>query len=176
MKRTVLLFTAFLLAACAANEPAPVPSAPAETTPAVTADSAEDVMRTAYFDLRINDAALLDEHEGALPEEGTRFLLLDVTVTNTGVSDIAMYDTDFQVFWGEEEDAWTVPVTSAHPGRVYGHLLPREYVLQAGNERSGRLLYEVAEEASAFGLSFLERFAEERMGEVSVIYFEGDPN
>ena len=64
-----------------------------------------DTMHTVFFDYTVNSAYLCDSFEGYAPsQEGFRLLVAEVTVLNTFQESIPMYDTDFQVQWGDDED------------------------------------------------------------------------
>ena len=72
-----------------------------------------DTMHSYFFDYTVNSAYLCDEFSGYTPSAaGYRLLVAEVTVKNTNRESIVMYDTDFQVQWGDDsEDAYDFPIT-----------------------------------------------------------------
>ena len=63
-----------------------------------------DVMRTYFFDFTVNSAYTCKEFEGYTPAEGNKLLVAELTVKNTDRSTVTMYDTDFQIQWGDDDD------------------------------------------------------------------------
>ena len=63
-----------------------------------------DTMETYFFDFTINSASLTGEYAGRTPEPGNALLVAEVTVKNTYRESIEMYDTDFQLGWGDAEE------------------------------------------------------------------------
>ena len=72
-----------------------------------------DVMRTYFFDYTVNNAYTCKEFEGYTPAEGNKLLVAELTVKNTDRSTVTMYDTDFQIQWGDDDDddAFDAPIT-----------------------------------------------------------------
>ena len=72
-----------------------------------------DVMRTYFFDYTVNSAYTCKEFEGYTPAEGNKLLVAELTVKNTDRSTVTMYDTDFQIQWGDDDDddAFDAPIT-----------------------------------------------------------------
>ena len=70
-----------------------------------------DTMSTAFFDMNVNSAALVNDVEGYVPnDEASRFLIVNVTVKNTFDKDIPMSYADFEVgFDGADETATIFP-------------------------------------------------------------------
>ena len=119
-----------------------------------------DVMRTYFFDYTVNSAYTCKEFEGYTPAEGNKLLVAELTVKNTDRSTVTMYDTDFQIQWGDDDDddAFDAPITY-YSDAVSDDQLPEEYDLSVNEERTGLLVFEVPEDSkdlflrSSFGLA-----------------------
>ena len=103
-----------------------------------------DVMRTYFFDYTVNSAYTCKEFEGYTPAEGNKLLVAELTVKNTDRSTVTMYDTDFQIQWGDDDDddAFDAPITY-YSDAVSDDQLPEEYDLSVNEERTGLLVFEV---------------------------------
>ena len=99
-----------------------------------------DVMRTYFFDYTVNSAYTCKEFEGYTPAEGNKLLVAELTVKNTDRSTVTMYDTDFQIQWGDDDDddAFDAPITY-YSDAVSDDQLPEEYDLSVNEERTGLL-------------------------------------
>lgn len=103
-----------------------------------------DVMRTYFFDYTVNSAYTCNDYEGYTPSEGNKLLVAEITVKNTDRSTVTMYDTDFQIQWGDDDndDAYAAPITY-YGNTVSDEQLPEEYDLGVNEEKTGLLVYEV---------------------------------
>lgn len=136
-----------------------------------------DTMHNVFFDFTVNSASLVAEYNGYTPAEGYELLLTDITVKNTFEESIPMYDDDFQAQWGEDDndDAFCTPVEEA----LGDEQLPAEYELAVGEERTGKVLFEVPTGNKDFSISYQEYFASEDgssasgedTGDVFFVYF-----
>ncbi len=139
-----------------------------------------DTLRTAFFDLTVNDAWLCDEYEGYVPSEGNTLLAADVTIYNYTSVSVPMFDTDFQVCWGTEEDEFAVPVTTARDGYPntgvdpVGDMLPESYSIGIHKTRQGILLFEVAQGVEDYAIAFQELYESGDEGEIYLVYFTPD--
>ena len=118
-----------------------------------------DVMRTYFFDYTVNSAYTCNDYEGYTPSEGNKLLVAEVTVKNTDRSTVTMYDTDFQIQWGDDDndDAYAAPITY-YGNTVSDEQLPEEYDLGVNEEKTGLLVYEVPEDSKDYSISYLEQF------------------
>lgn len=62
-----------------------------------------DTLVNCFFSYTVRDAVLTDTAEGAPAGERTALLAVDVTVKNVHHRTIPMYDTDFQLQWGDQD-------------------------------------------------------------------------
>ncbi len=131
-----------------------------------------DVMRTYFFDYTVNSAYTCKEFEGYTPAEGNKLLVAELTVKNTDRSTVTMYDTDFQIQWGDDDDddAFDAPITY-YSDAVSDDQLPEEYDLSVNEERTGLLVFEVPEDSKDYSISYLEQFSNETKGDVFFVYF-----
>ncbi len=107
-----------------------------------------DTLVNCFFSYTVRDAVLTDTAEGAPAGEGTALLAVDVTVENVHHRTIPMYDTDFQLQWGEQGFGYPSSAST----------LPAEYELTPGESVSGRLVYQVPAESRSFALAVREFF------------------
>jgi len=128
-----------------------------------------DVLVTRWFDWTVNDAYLCDQYEDKEALSGYKLLAVNITVTNTTKKSIPMYDTDFRVFWTDEDFA--VPLTSYDDTLAYEGMLEKEYSVGINSSVTGDLLFEVPEDQVDFRIVFQEYFENETTGDEFVIYF-----
>lgn len=131
-----------------------------------------DVMKTYFFNYSVNSAYTCNEYEGYTPSEGNKLLVVEVTVKNTDRSTVTMYDTDFQVQWGDDDndDAYDAPITY-YSEAVSDEQLPEEYDLAVNEERTGLLVFEVPEDSKDYSISYLEQFSNDTEGDVFFVFF-----
>ena len=134
-----------------------------------------DTMHTCFFDYTVNSAYLCDEYEGyTAVQDGFCLLVADVTVKNTFQETIPMFDSDFQVQWGDDDpDAFDFPITY-YGDAVSENQLPTEYDLAIDETQSGLLVYEVPEGEKDFSISYLEAFEDGSEGDVFFVYFTAE--
>ena len=139
-----------------------------------------DTQETYFFDFTINSACLTEEYAGYVPAEGNTLLVAEVTVKNTDRVSIEMYDTDFQLSWGDGDDAFCYPITTdmetfEELDPVGPDQLPGTYPLAVDEERTGELVYEVPEGQADFSIAYLELFddgtEEGETGDAYFVYF-----
>lgn len=104
--------------------------------------------------------------------EGNKLLVAELTVKNTDRSTVTMYDTDFQIQWGDDDDddAFDAPITY-YSDAVSDDQLPEEYDLSVNEERTGLLVFEVPEDSKDYSISYLEQFSNDTQGDVFFVYF-----
>ena len=111
-----------------------------------------DTVSTAWFDYTISSAEAVDAYKGYTAAGGNKLVVVELTMKNTFREPVPMYDTDFQLYWGEhsqEEMAFPLaPYCNAQLSEVYQLDLIRE----------GVLVYEVPAGIEDFMLVFQEVF------------------
>lgn len=149
---------------------------------------ADETLRTAFFDMKIEDPELCAEFDGLTPEAGYKFLTANITLYNYTDNSQPMFDTDFSVLWevGEGEDA---TFDGDYP--VYEEIMdengeltfttksdkqmPEEFSLGIHETRTELLLYQVPEGIQDFYIVFEENFddgtEEGRYGDIFYVRF-----
>lgn len=127
-----------------------------------------DVLRNSFFDYSVVSAKLVDTYAGYTPAEG--YVLLDAVVTIKNITDdeIPMFDTDFQVQWGDDaDDAFGYPVDAQD-----STMLPADFKMKSGESVEYHCVYEVPEGSSEFSISYQEYFTDNTAGDTFFIYFK----
>ena len=101
-----------------------------------------DTMHTYFFDYTVNSAYICDTYEGYTPTDSDKELVVtEITVKNTHNESIEMYDSDFQIQWGDDEnlDAYEYPITlNLKSGETVGeNMLPDVYKMSVNENRTG---------------------------------------
>ena len=128
---------------------------------------AGDTMRTAFFDMTINDPYTCDEFDGLTPDEGYKFLVAELTLYNYTNYSQPIYDTDFEVVWDLDDDAaWAYPEVD----EVMGADGETEYAVRSEQQLplisdlgihktvTALLLYQVPVDCKDFFIDFYEVF------------------
>ena len=130
-----------------------------------------DTVSTSWFDYTVNSASPAQSYEGYTAADGNKLVVVDLTMKNTFNESVPMYDTDFQLYWGEYgEDEMAFPLEPYCEAQ-----LPIEYYLSIEESREGILVYEVPSDVRDFTFAFLEVFdngtEEGEEGDLFVTYF-----
>ena len=124
-----------------------------------------ETLRTAFFDMTINDPYTCDEFDGLTPGEGYKFLVAELTLYNYTNYSQPIYDTDFEVLWDlDDDDAWAWPESDEIMGEdgkteytvKSEKQLPVTYDLGIHKTVTGILLYQVPVESKDFFIDFYE--------------------
>ena len=136
-----------------------------------------DTLRTEFFDMRIDNPYSCDEFDGLVPDEGNKFLVVELTLYNYTGYVQPMMDIDFELIWDmDDEDAWAWPevdtTIDANGEAEYSvrsdKQLPVEYDLGIHKTVTGTLLYQVPADAKEYFINYYEVYApEEGSDEVS---------
>ena len=121
----------------------------------------DDVMRSEFFNLKVNSVAAADDLEGWMPkEEDYMLLVINVSITNTFTQDIPMTNSDFPVFWNTGADS-----NRAYPNYSFSTALPDEYDIKVDETVEGDLIYIVPKDVDAVTIEYQDVWNDE---------FEGD--
>lgn len=132
-----------------------------------------DTLRTAFFDMTIQNPKTCAEYDGLTPSEGYQFLAADLTLYNHTDDTQPIYDTDFEVIWDlDNDDAWAWPEYSETTGPdgepEYSvrseRQLPVESELGIHKSMTGVLLYQVPEDCKDFYIAYYEVYEPEEAG------------
>lgn len=111
-----------------------------------------ETVSTRWFDCTVEEAEARKSYESDTASSGNKLVVVELELKNTFHEAVSMYDTDFQLYWGEcGPDEWAMPLDPYCEDQ-----LPREYDLEPGKSREGLLVYEVPQEETEFTLAFLE--------------------
>lgn len=111
-----------------------------------------EAVSTRWFDYTVEEAETRKSYEGYAASSGNKLVVVELELKNTFHEAVSMYDTDFQLYWGDcGPDEWAMPLDPYCEAQ-----LPREYDLEAGKSREGLLVYEVPREETELTLAFLE--------------------
>lgn len=130
----------------------------------VTDGEIGDTLSNMFFDYTVNSAETVADYDGYTAAAGNKLVVCSVTVENTFGEELPMYDSDFQLQWGdgEEDYAWSVdPLEEDADGMPTNAQMPLEWFMAAGAEETYDLLFEVPEDVSEFALVYLEQYTDE---------------
>ena len=135
----------------------------------------KDTLTTMFFSYSVDEAYVIAELNGLVPEEGKQFLVLTITVENIEdpedekATDLKMMDTDFYISYdGGEID----PLSAYNQEPMVENELPREYDIAPGEKKSGNLVYVVPNDQTTFTLKTQDLYTSSEDEEETVI--EGD--
>lgn len=114
-----------------------------------------DVMSTAFFDMVVNSAEIVDEIDGYVPNnDKDTFLVVNITIDNTFDSSdsIPMANADFELGYnGADENAALFPESEFATNQ-----LPSEYQIEKDSSVTGNLIYVVPNDASDFRIYYYD--------------------
>ena len=118
-----------------------------------------DTLATEWFTIKVNSASLTDNYMDAVEaREGEKLAVVNVTLASTYDKDVPMFDTDFQIQWGEADDGFGYPVTSDDSSIKAEGMLESEYTLGAKKKVTGDLVFRVPDGWNDFWLAFQEYY------------------
>lgn len=137
-----------------------------------------DTMHTYFFDYTVNSAYVCDTYEGYTPTSSNKELVVtEITVKNTHNASIEMYDSDFQIQWGDDvENDFDYPITlNFKSGETIGeNMLPDIYKLAINESRTGIIVFEVSSGKEDFSISYTEYFNNDTTGDTFFVFFSAD--
>lgn len=130
-----------------------------------------DTLRTAFFDMTVENPETCTEFDGLTPDPGFKFLTADITLYNYTDHSQPMYDSDFQILWevGAADDAdldgdWPLyeEIMGEDGSTSYttksDRQMPTEFSLGIHQTRTELLLFQVPEDVQDFYIVFEEVF------------------
>ena len=115
-----------------------------------------DTLSNMFFDYTVLEATSPAEYDGYTAAEGNRLIVCSVKVKNTFGETIPMYDSDFQLQWGDiggDDDDYTFSLDAFNDT-----MMPLEYELADGEEVTYDLVFEAPADVKDFGLVYLEDY------------------
>ena len=128
-----------------------------------------DTMRNVFFDFIVNHAETAGSYGSLQADSGSQFVIVNLTVANPSRAELPMFDTDFQLIWGSEEDEWEVPITYYDQSVYKEGMLKAEYTVSAGEKVSGDLVFQVPAGAAGFVIYYEEFFDSGEHGDVYAV-------
>ncbi len=149
-----------------------------------------DTLRTAFFDMTLENPQTCAEFDGLTPDPGCKFLTADLTLYNYTDDSQPIYDSDFQILWevGQGDDAtldgdWPVyeEIMDENGNMAYttksDRQMPVEFYLGIHETRTELLLFQVPEDIRDFYITFEESFEngteQGEPGDLFVVRFSG---
>ena len=137
-----------------------------------------DTMSNMFFDFTVNSAGTVDSYDGYTPSDGNQLILCNITLKNTFGEALPMYDSDFQLQWGDgdEDYAWSVdPLEEDGSGMPTNDQMPLEWSMDDGAVETYDLLFEVPADVTNFSIVYLEQYTDEDgndgQGDLYTVYF-----
>lgn len=122
-----------------------------------------EAVSTALFDFTVEDPETLDSYTGVDIPEGDKLVRLWLTVQNTSEETYTMFAEDFQIQWGDGDDAFGTCLEA-----VDDTMLPYGYQLKPGDTRKGAMLVAVPQDCTALTVAYEELQAD---GDRAAAYF-----
>nr|WP_325182938.1 hypothetical protein [uncultured Oscillibacter sp.] len=141
---------------------------------------AGDLVHSYFMDFTVNSAYTASEYHGHVPPEGRKVLVVEITIKNTNIETIPMYDDDFQGQWSAspETDEFAWPITEGADGSdldvVSEEQLPARYDLAVDETRTGVLVFDVPADERDFSISHRELFGDNSEGDTFFVYFTAE--
>lgn len=129
-----------------------------------------DVMRSAFMDFKINEAYLCDSYDGYTPDDNKVLLVVDISIANTMITSLPMYDDDFDVEWNivdSDNGGYSFPIRQYISGDtnlyesydvISKDQLPVSYTIGINEVKQGLLIFEVDKDINDFMLGYKEDY------------------
>lgn len=122
----------------------------------------DEIMKTAFFEVKVNAVATHDEIEEYIPnEDGRKFLVINATITNVfeDDSEIPMYGNDFELTWDQLDGATAQPEAAFAKDQF-----PDEYTIFKGDNKTGDIIFVIPADATNLKLVYNELWDDEFEG------------
>lgn len=130
----------------------------------------DDTFHTKFFDMTISSAAKMDTFGNKTARSGYDLIVVGMTVKNTGYATLPMYDSYFQLQWGDGDQDFANPIEQvADADSLYQ--FPEETKLGISASYGGYLVYEVPERYDDFWVVYQETFSDDSKGDTFACYF-----
>lgn len=131
--------------------------------------SPDDTVKTAFFNVKVNNITTESEIEGYVPEDAAhQFIVVNMTVENTyeDFDSITMFCDDFELTWDELEGETTFPEY-----QFYEQQLPDSYELKYGESKTGNLVFITPRNITDYKLKYYEIWDDNFIGNTYYINF-----
>ena len=95
------------------------------------------------------------------PEDGTKYIIANITVTNIYDEPVAVGSYDYMVSWGDGENDWDYSYKSFYDG-----MFPDDTQLAAGESITGDVVFEVPMDAENVSVIYEEYFSDDTTGDI----------
>ena len=126
-----------------------------------------DTLVNAFFAYSVDSAKIVDSYAGYTPKKGMQLLDCVITVINVFGDEVPMFNSDFQIQWGDEDDDFGYGLILDDPSSM-----PDEYTLDVDQVVTYHVVYEVPAGTDFFSVSYMEIYADNTEGDVFFVYFE----
>lgn len=125
---------------------------------------------TMFFDFKVVSAEAVAEFAGIQPEEGNILVDVVITTTNTSGEELEMYDTDYQLQWPGDNDAYSNP----YPAQDQ-NMAPDTHLLPDGEAMTFHYIFSAPADVKEFQIAYLEEYVSEAgsesVGELYLVDF-----
>lgn len=118
-----------------------------------------DTMSNEFFDWTVNSVKTMKKLEGKSAGSGKKFIVANITVTNTTDYDYSIMNADFIGYMEASEDGHLDTEWSFYDG-----MYPDEATLKSGKSRTGDLVFIVDEDVDEIVIDYIEFAGDGSMG------------
>lgn len=130
----------------------------------------DDTFHTKFFDMTVNSVAKTDTFGNKTARSGYDLVVVGITVKNTGYETLSMYDSYFQLQWGDGDSDFANPAEQVSSADEL-YQFPAETKLGISASYGGYLVYEVPERYDDFWVVYQETFSDDTTGDTFACYF-----
>ena len=149
--RWAVLLLAAVLTACSSGE-----------SPDIYAEAGETV-HTGLFDFFVSDISVVRSYGILIPNDGSKLVRMDLSVTNTSDEKYTMFAQDFQLQWGDGEEDFGTCLAA-----VDEDMTPYSYTLYPGDSYDSVMVVQIPEDADKLTVAYQEKLSS---GEDGSAYF-----
>lgn len=129
-----------------------------------------DTCVTFWFDFTVTSAKVVSEYDGYTPSDGNVLLVANIKIKNTSGTTLDMYESDFQIQWGDGDEDYGYPITAFND-----EMVPESYTIGRAESVTYAYVYEMpADNLGEYSISFQEYFNDDQIGNLFFIFFEAN--
>lgn len=119
-----------------------------------------DTLSNSFFEWTVKDVRTEKEIYGKTAKDGKKFVIVDISVTNTTDEEYEIGNYDFVAYVAPDMDSGLTDTMDSFDDSMY----PDQEMLAAGENRTGELIFEVDESVEELIVDYIEFFGDEEMG------------
>lgn len=119
-----------------------------------------DTLSNSFFEWTVSGVRTEKEIYGKTAMDGKKFVIVDISVTNTTDEEYEIGNYDFVAYAAPDMDSGLVETMDSFHGNMY----PDEEMLAAGKTRTGELIFEVDESVEELIVDYIEFFSDSDTG------------